>query len=243
MIAGISIEAFVLIGLIVAIGCFIQATIGLGLGLFGAPLIALIEPQLVPTMLLLLAIVVSTGVLLTEFRHINWRVIAWSLPARLPGTYLGVWLTTSFSHRVLGIAVGVMVLAAVWLSIRTVTVRPTPLTLVGAGLLAGTAGTAVAVGGPPMAIVLADQPPRAVRGTLSFFFVVGSIMSAAWFAVSGELPRESWELGLAYLPLVGTALLVGSWAHRRVPREGFRRLVLLLCAASSVVLIVKSLLG
>lgn len=243
MIGGISIEAFVLIGLIVAVGCFIQATIGLGLGLFGAPLIALVEPQLVPTLLLLLAIVVSTGVLVTEFRNINWRVIAWTLPARVPGTYLGVWLATGFNHRLLGIAVGLLVLGAVWLSFHTVEVPQTPLTLVAAGFAAGTAGTAVAVGGPPMAIVLAHHSPREVRGTLSFFFVVGSIMSAAWFAVAGELPRESVVLGLAYLPLVGVALLVGSWAHRRVPRASFRRFVLLLCALSSVVLIVKSALG
>ena len=153
-------------------------------------------------------------------------MIAWSLPARVPGTYLGVWLATGFSDRVLGIAVGLMVLGAVWLSFHTVEVSQTPVTLVGAGFAAGVAGTAVAVGGPPMAIVLAHRPPREVRGTLSFFFVIGSIMSAAWFAAVGELPRESVVLGLAYLPLVGVALLLGAWAHRRIPRESFRRAVL-----------------
>jgi hypothetical protein len=227
----------------VAIGCFIQATVGLGLGLFGAPLIALIEPQLVPTLLLLLAIVVSTGVTVAEFKHIDWRVIAWALPARIPGTWLGVWLATSFSHRLLGIAVGVMVLVAVWLSFHTVEVRQTPLTLVGAGLAAGTTGTAVAVGGPPMALVMAHRPPREVRGTLSFFFVVGSLMSLIWFALVGELSRDVVVLGAAYLPLVGLALLLGTWTHRRIPREAFRRVVLVLCAASAVVLLVKSVLG
>ena len=243
MIAGVSIEAAILVGLIVAIGCFIQATVGLGLGLFGAPLIALIEPQLVPTLLLLLAIVVSTGVTVAEFKHIDWRVIAWALPARIPGTWLGVWLATSFSHRLLGIAVGVMVLVAVWLSFHTVEVRQTPLTLVGAGLAAGTTGTAVAVGGPPMALVMAHRPPREVRGTLSFFFVVGSLMSVIWFAAAGELSRDVVVLGAAYLPLVGLALLLGTWTHQRIPREAFRRVVLVLCASSAVVLLVKSVLG
>ncbi len=243
MIAGVTFEVVLLIGLIVAIGSFIQSAVGLGLGLFGAPLITLVEPSLVPTMLLLLAIVVSSGVLVTEFRHVNWRVIAWALPARIPGTFLGVWLATSFSHRALGITVGVLVLAAVWLSFHSVEVPQTPLTLFAAGLAAGTGGTAVAIGGPPMALVMAHRPPAEVRGTLSFFFVIGSIMSVAWFAVQGELPRESVVLSLVYLPLVGAALLVGSWAHRRVPREAFRRVVLVLCAVSAGVLLVKSLLG
>ncbi len=243
MIAGVGLEAVLLIGLIVTIGAFIQSTVGLGLGLFGAPLIALVEPRLVPTMLLLLAIVVSSGVLAVEWRHINWRVIAWALPARIPGTFLGVWLATGFSSRALGIAVGVMVLVAVWLSFHTVEVTQTPLTLFGAGLASGTVGTAVAIGGPPIALVMAHRPPREVRGTLSFFFVVGSIMGVGLFAVEGALPRESVVLSVAFLPLVAAAFLAGSWAHRRIPREGFRRAVLVLCALSAGVLLVKSALG
>lgn len=243
MIAGIPLWAVALIAAIIAVGAFVQATIGLGLGLFGAPLIALIEPALVPTLLLLLAIPVSAGVLWVERHHIDWRVIAWALPARVPGTVIGVWLTTAFSDRGLGIVVSVMVLGAVWLTFHTVEVRQTPVTLMGAGFAAGTAGTAAAIGGPPMAIVLAHRPPREVRGTLSLFFVVGSVMSVVWFWVQGELPRASVTLGVGYLPLVALAFWAGHHAHTRIPRETFRRAVLLLCAGSATVLLVKSLLG
>jgi len=243
LIAGVPIWAVVLIAVIVAVGCFVQATIGLGLGLLGAPLIALIEPSLVPTLLLLLAIPVSSGVLWVERHHISWRVIAWALPARIPGTFLGVWLATAFADRVLGIVVGLMVMVAVWLSWHTVEVRQTPVTLVGAGFAAGTAGTAAAIGGPPMAIVMAHRPPREVRGTLSLFFVVGSMMSVVLFWVQDVLPRASITLALGYLPLVGLAFWAGHWANRRIPREAFRRVVLALCAGSATVLLVKSVLG
>lgn len=243
MIADVPLWAVLVIALIVVIGSFVQATIGLGLGLLGAPLIALIEPSLVPTMLLLLAIPVSSGVLWVERRHISWRVIRWALPSRIPGTVLGVWLATAFDDRVLGIVVAVMVLLGVWLAFHAVEVRQTRLTLMGAGLAAGTAGTAAAIGGPPMAIVLAHRPPREVRGTLSFFFVVGSVMSVLLFWAEDALPRASVVLGLAYLPLIGLSFWAGHLAHTRLPREAFRRAVLLLCAASATVLLVKSLLG
>jgi uncharacterized protein len=240
---GVPLWTIVLVGLIVFAGAFVQATIGLGLGLLGAPLIALLEPQLVPTLLLLLSVPISTAVLVVERHHIDWRVIAWALPARVPGTLLGVWLVTAIAGRWLGVAVAVMVLVAVALAVHTVEVRQTPATLVGAGFVAGTAGTAVAIGGPPMAIVLAHRPPREVRGTLSLFFVVGSVLSVAWFAVVGELPRSSVALALAYLPLLVIAVPLGGLANHRLPRERFRRVVLALCALSASVLLVRSLVG
>ncbi len=243
MIAEVPLWAVVLIAVIVAVGCFVQATIGLGLGLLSAPLLALIEPSLVPTLPLLLAIPLSSGVLWVERHHISWRVIAWALPARIPGIFLGVWLATAFDERVLGVVVGLMVLIAVGLSFYTVVVRQTPLTLVGAGFAAGAAGTAAAIGGPPMAIVMAHRPSREVRGTLSLFFVVGSVMSVVLFWVQGALPRASISLAIGYLPLVGLAFLAGHRAHRRIPRETFRRVVLALCAGSATVLLVKSVLG
>lgn len=241
--AGLPLWMVLLVGLIVLLGAFVQSTVGLGLGMLGAPLVALLEPALVPTLLLLLAIPISCAVSVVERRHIDWRVIAWTLPARIPGTLLGVWLVTAFSHRVLGVAVGVMVLLAVALTVHTVEVRQTPTTLVAAGLAAGTSGTAVAVGGPPMAIVMAHRPPRQVRGTLSLYFFVGSVLSVVWFAAVGGMPRSSLVLAASYLPLLLLAFPLGSLANHHLPREPFRRGVLAICTFSAVVLLVKSLVG
>lgn len=130
-----------------------------------------------------------------------------------------------------------------WLSFHAVEVRQTRVTLAGAGLAAGTAGTAAAIGGPPMAIVMAHRPKREVRGTLSFFFVVGSLMSVLLFWLEGELPVSSVALAVGYLPIIGVMFVAGHRAHRRIPREAFRRAVLGLCAASATVLLVRSALG
>lgn len=243
VIADVGVGTVLLIALIVFVGAFVQATVGLGLGMLGAPLIALLEPTLVPTMLLMLAVPVSSAVLWSERRHINWRVVGWALPARIPGTLLGVWLATTFSDRMLGILVGVVVLVAVWLTLHTIEVRQTPVTLFSAGFAAGTSGTAAAIGGPPMAIVMAHRPPRETRGTLSLFFVVGSLLSVAWFWFEGALPQASVALSLVYLPLLAVAFPLGTWANRAIPREAFRHSMLGLCAVSAVVLLVKSLVG
>lgn len=235
--------AVVVIGVIVMVGSYVQTTIGLGLGMLGAPLIALIEPTLLPTMLLMLATVVSFGVMVAEWSHVSWRTISWTLPARIPGTILGVWLATTFNHRVLGVVIAIAVLAAVALTVGAVEVRQSPLTLVTAGFAAGTTGTAAAIGGPAMAIVMAHRPMEEVRATLSVFFVVGSVMSVLWFQVQDALPRAAVSLTILYLPIVAGAMMLGSRTHRRIPRETFRRAVLALCAASALILLVKSLTG
>lgn len=242
-LAGVPLWTVLVVGLVVLVGAFVQSTVGLGLGMLGAPLIALVEPTLVPTLLLLLAIPVSLGVTVVERHHVDWRVFWWMLPARVPGTFLGVWLVTAFSHRVLGIVVGLLVLAAVALTVWTVTVPQNVPMLVAAGFASGTTGTAAAIGAPPVALVLSGRDSRVVRGTMSCIFVVGALLSVAWFGAVGELPTASLVLGLVYLPMIPLALWLGTRAHLRIPRAVFRRLVLSLCSASAVALLVRSLVG
>ena len=189
---GVPVWTIAVIGLIVLVGAFVQATIGLGLGLArGAadrPARAAAGPHAAPAAR-------RAGLDRRRWWSSGTTSTGGSWPGRCPpgcpARCSGVWLVTAIAGRWLGVAVALMVLVAVALALHTVEVRQTPATLVGAGFVAGTAGTAVAVGGPPMAIVMAHRPPREVRGTLSLFFVVGSVMSVVWFAVVGELPRSS----------------------------------------------------
>src|SRR4029079_18546144 len=81
----------VLIGLVVLLGAYVQAVVGLGLGLLAAPVVALVEPSLVPVLTLWLALLVSGLNLLDEHEHVDWRSTAWSLPARGPGPVVGAW--------------------------------------------------------------------------------------------------------------------------------------------------------
>ena len=49
----------VLIGLVVMVGAYVQAVVGLGIGLLSAPVIALVDPSLVPELPLWLALLIS----------------------------------------------------------------------------------------------------------------------------------------------------------------------------------------
>jgi len=228
---------------VVLVGSLLQGVVGLGLGLLGTPVVTLLEPDLMPGLLLLLAMALPLVTLARERRGIDWHGLGWSLPSRVVGTGLGVWLVASVSDRALSAGIAVVVLAAVALTARAVVVPLTRPTLVGAGLVSGVTGTTAAIGGPPIALLYQHRPPPEVRTTMAVFFVVGSALSLAALGISGELTRQEVLLALLLVPalVLGSALAVP--VRRRIDGAAFRVGMLVVCAASALVLLVQALVG
>lgn len=68
---------------------------------------------------------------------------------------------------------GALILAVVALSLRTIDLRATRGSAVVAGGVSGVTGTAAAIGGPFMAMVLQHEAPTRLRSTLAVFFTAG----------------------------------------------------------------------
>jgi uncharacterized membrane protein YfcA len=234
-------QVVVLIGLVAMLGAYVQAVVGLGLGLVTAPIVALLEPSLVPVLPLWLALLISGLNLADEHEHVDWRSTAWSLPARVPGTFVGAWLVASFTEQEIGLVLAVMVLVAVGLSLRTVSVPLNAASLSVAGFVAGATGTATSIGGPPIALLYQRERPEIVRATLSVFFFVGVMLSLAGLALSGSLDRTPSLLALALSPGVVVGYVVGRRSRSWVDGELFRRAVLVVCTVSALALLVRSL--
>ena len=104
MFLGISVDAWssIFIGVLILAGTITQGTIGFGLGTIATPIIALIRPELVPTLILLLALCISSYTLARTYRETSWRVVGISSLARIPGSLVGAWAIASLSpdgHR------------------------------------------------------------------------------------------------------------------------------------------------
>ena len=243
MILGVPLWALAVIALALLVGTTVQGLVGLGLGLVGAPIATLVAPELMPGLLLSTAALLPLLQLARNREEIDWRGLAWALPARIPGTVLGVWLVALFTERQLSVAVGVMVLVAVLLTWHTVTVPITPTTLVGAGVISGVTSTATSIGGPPIAILYQHRSPVQVRSTLAVYFVAGAVFSLVGLGLSGQLEaREVW-LAALFLPFLLAGLWLSGRVGRRVSPVRIRNIMLLVCAASALTLLVRSLAG
>jgi uncharacterized protein len=229
-------------GLIVALGGLVQGAVGYGMALVAAPLLALFNPTLVPVPLLLLATVHSVLAVVRDGRHADWPGIGWAMLGRLPGTGLGVLAVVMLSQRVFSLIIGLCVLVCVVLSLLHWRPRPRPRSLLLAGIASGAGGTAASIGGPPIALLYQNEAGSRVRGTLSAYFVLGSVTSLAALAAAGQVTSEQ----LVSTALLAPFLLVGfvlSGPARQVLDNGWtRRAVLAVAAASAVLLIGRALL-
>ena len=119
--------------------------------------------------------------------------------------------------------------------------RITRGTLITAGLVSGFSGTATSIGGPPMAILYQDRPPRQIRTTLAVYFMVGAALSLAGLALAGQLEPHKALLAACLAPVLPFGAVLGRTLRRRLHQQHVRGAVLLVCAASAVVLLVRSL--
>jgi hypothetical protein len=234
---------YALIGAAVLVGSTVQSAVGLGVGLVAAPVTALLEPALMPGALLMVAILMPCLTLVHDHHDIDWSGLGWSLPARFPGTLVGVWVVTTFSDQELGIMIGLVVLVAVALTWRAVVVPVNRATLSVAGFTSGITGTATSIGGPPIAIVYQHRPARQIRTTMAVYFLVGAGLSLVALAITGDLTRDQVVASLELLPFLALGALLGAWARRSIPAHVVRPAVLLVSSASALVLLVRSLLG
>jgi uncharacterized protein len=240
---GVADWALALIAVAVAVGAAVQGAVGLGLGLVSAPVTALVAPSLMPGVPLWLAAGLTTATLARERHDIDWAGLTWAIPARAAGTVLGVAVVTWVADRTLGMAVGVMVLVAVVLSVRTIEVPITRGSLVTAGFVAGTTGTATSIAGPPVALLYQHRPGRQVRSTLAVFFLVGVMLSLAGLAIGGVLTLRELEVALTMAPPLLLGFAVAGPLRSRVDAGYTRSAVLAVCAASAVVLLLRSAVG
>ncbi len=224
------------------VGAAVQGLVGLGLGLVAAPVTMLLQPSLMPDLLLWLAMLFPLVTLTREHDDIDWRGLAWSVSARIPGTAMGVYLLTIISNRTLGVAVALMVLVSVATTARAVVVPVNRSSLVTAGFTSGVTGTATSIGGPPLAILYQHRSPEQIRSTLGVYFVIGAALSLAGLAVGGGLEASTFVLAMAFAPCLLVGFVITPVLRGLVPRGRVRVAVLVVCATSAVVLLVRSML-
>jgi uncharacterized membrane protein YfcA len=229
------------LALAVFTGATAQGLVGLGIGLVAAPITTLVEPSLMPAVLLWLAFAMPIVTLAREHDAIDWPGLGWSLPTRVLGTGVGVALVATFTTGQLGVAVAVMVLVVVVLTIRTVVFPVNRASLLITGFVSGVTGTATSIGGPPMALLYQHREPRQLRCTLAVYFLIGAALSLVGLAIGGALHGRELEVAVILSPTLALGFVASRLLHRRVDPAHLRTGVLAVCALGSVVLLVRSL--
>jgi uncharacterized membrane protein YfcA len=232
---------FGLASLVVAAGAALQGAIGFGLGVFAVPLLLLFVPAFVPGPLLASSVLLTVLLAHHDRAGINWRDLLWALGGRGLGIVLAAALIATVSPRAMALWSGGLVLFAVALSASGLHVEPAPRTLLAAGLLSGVLGTAVSIGGPPIALLYQHESGPRLRGTLAAFFLIGVTMSLVGLGVADRFGLAELLLAAYLVPGVLVGFLVSRRVGHLLDRGSTRPAILTVSALSSVLVIVRAL--
>ncbi|MBT2515543.1 sulfite exporter TauE/SafE family protein [Arthrobacter sp. ISL-30] len=236
-------EEYAVIAGIIFLAACLQASSGFGMGMLAAPVIAIIDPALLPATLILLALLVTVMVTVTERQSLDLRGTGWALAGRLPGSVLGAWLVAVSSKEGLAWVVVAVVLTGLVLAGRGWAPRPRRVNLIAAGAASGIMGTATSIGGPPMALVWQGHEGPRLRGTMSAFFMVGSIISMTMLWLAGAVTPHMLVLALWMVPAVVAGYAASRYVNRFLNPRRLRVLALGASALGSVLLILQLLLA
>jgi uncharacterized membrane protein YfcA len=151
-----------------------------------------------------------------------------------------LFLVATVSERSLGLTVAIVVLLGVLLTVRSVELPINRITLVSAGVISGVTATATSIGGPPIAVLYQHQRPSRIRSTLAIYFAGGAVFSLVGLAAAGQLSVADVGIAALMLPSLVVGVLIARALRGRMPAGSIRAGVLIVCAASAVLLLVRS---
>lgn len=218
----------------------VQGSTGFGFNMLAAPMLAIIDPAFVPGPMLAMAIAVSAGGTVREWSDVNRQDLAFSLTGRLLAAGAAAFCLQLLSPDAFAAVFGFGVLFAVALSLAGLRIETTRSSLFLAGVLSGFMGTLTSIGAPPMAMVYQDAGGARMRATLNAFFVVGGIISIGALFVVGSFGLSDLLLAATMLPFAFLGFLLSGWGRRLVDRGHVKAIVLIVSAASALVLLLRA---
>lgn len=227
--------------LTIIVAAVAQSTIGVGFGIVAAPVLAVLDPVLVPGPLLVLAMLTSLLVAVRDRRDMRFGNLGFALGGRVVASVFGALTASLLSPQAFLLVFATLIMLAVGLSLSGWRIAASNRNLFFAGAASGYMGTITSVGTPPMAIVYQYSPGAEVRANMSAFLVAGALVSILSLAAFGEFTWTSLALSVKLLP----ALVLGFWLSgpikRFTDRGWMRPAMLVLCAAASAVLFARGL--
>ncbi|MGU3502244.1 sulfite exporter TauE/SafE family protein [Mycobacterium sp. C31M] len=217
----------------------LQASIGFGMGMLAAPVVAIVDPGLVPGTLIMLATLLTLLVVLREGTAIDLGGTGWALLGRVPGTVAGALLLAAIPERALAILIAAVVLGGVVVTSLGWIPEPHRRNLVLAGATSGVLGTATSIGGPPMALVWQRSTGAQLRATMAGFFLVGSVMSIAMLAVTGAVDRHTVQMFAVLVPAAVLGYVLSRYANRILTPRRQRWTAIGASTAGALVLVVQ----
>jgi len=231
----------ILLNLAIALAGVVQASAGLGFAMVANPLLALINIAYLPGPMLFANLWLSSAILFKEGPSLDRREMPPLILGLLLGTVIGALILTQIAAERLGLVFGIIILAAVFLSLISPVLPMTRRNILFGATAGGVTGIVAAMHAPPLVMLYQREAAAKIRATFATLFVVGCTMALIGLWISGRFGVAEVWMGLSLLPGIVVGFLIGRIIAVRVSQGTARAAMLIISGLGGVALLLKSL--
>jgi len=236
-----SIPALVAALVVTFLAAAIQGVVGMGFAMVSVPILALIDPTLAPVPQLLITLPLTLSMAWRERHHIQLPAISWIIAGRIPGAVIGLALLAVATQRVLDLSIAAVVIGAVAIIASGFHLKRTRTSEFGAGVLSGTSSLIASIGGPPLALLYAEDDGPTIRSNLAAIFSVGLAITIIARTVSGNIAVADLKVAAILFPALVAGYAVSLRFKNRVSQPVVKFGVLVISLIGAIGLIVRAL--
>ena len=250
MIAGVSIWGFLLLQLVIAVGCYVQITTGFALGLIVVGVVVLFDIMPLPPLAIAMGFVMLANgsvALWSGRKSVQKKPFIYILIAFLPALAIGVIVLHRYYDSdgvyIIKIVLGlVIILSSLLLIVKPPknTQQSLSIEFIATGALGGIMGGLFTTPGPPLVFTMFRQPWHidSIRNTLIAVFMIGSI--GRIFTVIydyGYFPIAEFLLGIYSFPTVVISSKIAQWHSAYIPTPLIKKIAFIILFISGWILI------
>jgi len=228
--------------LIVFIASLAQSIFGMGWGLIAAPLLALLDPTLIPGTIVFLGFFAAFYPSIIYHKDVNWQIFRPSILGRFLGSVIAGPITAYLiATNKIELILGIVLIVTILISMTKIgKIKQNQKNHFIAGTFSGILGTLVGVGGTPMGIIHQNNDPIMVRANNNVFFMTGSIISIIILLVADVMQSYHIIMGVMLLPPLFLASLVAKY-FIKYTKNFLKPYILITCTVSSIGLVLRGL--
>ncbi|WP_417227184.1 TSUP family transporter [Amphritea sp.] len=237
--------------LFVALGTYVQTVTGFAMGMIILGCVAQFELASVTfTSVIISLLMLANGpiALRGNLRHLDLKIMLWSLAGLFPALLLGVFLLNYLSSDFTQVLQGLLGITIIFGGLF-IMLKPDPLPSPSsnlnfsiAGAAAGIFGGLFSIAGPPLVYQLYRQPLplQTIRLCLLAMFLVMNMIRLCVLGLQGQLSLDMLWNGLICIPVVAAFTLIGKYYPPPFSDTTMRRLAFGLLIIIGISLVISA---
>lgn len=231
---------WIIIYALLIVGACLQSVIGFGLGLLCAPVLFLVQPELVPGPMILNALLITSLLSVKHRGEIDALQTGFAIIGGTVGVLVAGVIFFLTGERHYQLIFGVCILIAVFLSAIGITPKISAVSNLIASILSGFMGTLTSAGGAPMGLLYQSEEKNRIKANLSVFFVYINLFGIFVLWITGAAGHDDLTLFLKCSPAILLGWLISYFVSRKINKNRIRQLILFIAAVSGIVLVLNN---